>query len=155
MAVRSQTELGRDERQVLRAGGSSKFVVPTGEPGVVGLSHHQRGRKLHGVVRTQHMLSGQVSRAPYELCREFRDHDAAPEPVELRPLRPVSRAGEAFTGAHPRECRMRLHICDFGYGNRRGSPQRTLDIRGAGLLDEQLDQRACIEKQDQRRPSLT
>lgn len=50
---------------------------------------------------------------------------------------------------------MRLHVSDLGCRNRLGGPQLTLHIRGAGFRDEELDQRARIEEQDQRRASLT
>ena len=77
---------------MLRPGCPSQFIVPAAEPGFIGLSHHERGRELDGVVRAQHMASGQFSRAPYHFRRDVGDHNAAPELIELRPLRPVPGA---------------------------------------------------------------
>ena len=73
--------LGWGERQILPAGGMSQLVVPAGEPGLIGLSHHERGRELHSVVRAASVACGQVSRAPHDLRRDLRDRDAAPELV--------------------------------------------------------------------------
>jgi hypothetical protein len=130
--------------------GVAERVVPRCEQDVVGVDG-QRGGEVHGVVAAQRMPGSEVSGVT---CQRFVDAD---DP-QLRANVLERIDGEVVSGLiDPRDLqggrdpRARLWVDELARDRRCAAVPQFRGKIGAGLLEDQLDQRRGVEVDDQRR----
>jgi hypothetical protein len=110
---------------------------------------------VEAVVGAQRVLGGGASGSLDQWVGHNVDLQFTPEVVQVIERRSVCLARQPATLSHPGKGRCRL---EAGDGTRRGRRKVVVGLVGevaVRLVDEQLDQRARIEVEAQRRPSET
>src|SRR5262249_30885730 len=133
----------------------AKLLVPAGEVELLAGCERESAGQVDGVVGTERVSEGALCRFRQKHVVDFMTEDSAPDVLQILKRSFELGWGKAAALAHPGQGRGRLDVSD-----RRGADAVCLGVRasgflGSGLVDQELDQRAGIEVEAQRRPSET
>lgn len=151
----SDFETRWDQREAVLLGGLAQLPVPAGEVELFAVGERQGTGEVHGVVCAQGMGAGALGRLGEERVGDAVGEDAAPDLIEILECPFELGRGQAAALAHAGQGRGRLHVRDRHRADAVGLGVGPAGILGARLVDQQLDQRAGIEVEVQRRPSET
>lgn len=145
----------RDEREGLLSGGVPQLFVPAGEVEFLSSSERERPGQMHSVVGSERMGAGALGSTRQKCVGGGVAENPTPDVLQIIKGSVELGRGEAPAFAHPGQGRGRLDV-----GDRRGADAIRVGIGapsflGSGLVDQELDQRAGIEVETQRRPSET
>jgi hypothetical protein len=148
-------ETRRDQREAVLLRGFTQLLVPAGQVELFAVRERQGTCEVHGVVCAQRVSAGALGRFGEERVGDAVGEDAAPDLIEVLECPFELGRGQAAALAHAGKGRGRLHVRDRHRADAVGLGVGPAGILGARLVDQQLDQRAGIEVEVQRRPSET
>ena len=116
-------------------------------------AERERARKVDGVVSAQLVLLGKLARPLCERPVDPDQHQLALQGLELLPRPPVARGAQPTATTSCSERRATLGVAeDAGRRPKARTPQLGHQL-GAGLDNDELDERGGVEVQNQRRCS--
>ena len=132
-----------------------QVAVPADEGDAFDCGKSQRCGEMEAVVGTQAVVDCRLRSALDHLGGDRVYVDPPPEPLQVVHGRAELRSRNSTAAPPPRQSGYRLDIAEHACrSEQRGSVGLARQI-AAGLVDEQLDERARIDIEAQRRPSET
>src|SRR5262245_43106561 len=147
--------LSRDQREPMSACGLAQLLVPTGDLEIFSLAKGERARQVDRVVGAQPMRFGALGGFSEQRVADRVHVETAPHSLQVVESFAQLPGCQSLALLHPRQRRGGLDVSDSGGAHSIGVFIGGQGLLGARLCYQQLDQRARIEVEAQRRPSET
>lgn len=145
----------RDQREGVLPSSASQFLVPAGEGEFLASREGEGSGQVDGVVGAECMSTSTLGCLEEKGVVDCVTEEAAPDVLQILEGLAELSWGQALAFAHPSQGRGRLDMSDRGGADTVRLSIGTAGLVGSGLVDQELDQRAGIEVEAQRRPSAT